>query len=160
MRSWLCSTMSYGTTPRLGTEDPLVPLHHPLLTAPPLRLPQGKKVPGGPQMIQLSLDGKRLYVTTSLYSAWDRQFYPDLIRWERLGVRPRRSLPLEGLCPLTPSAPCRDGSVMLQIDVDTERGGLSVNRDFLVDFGKEPGGPCMAHEMRYPGGDCTSDIWV
>lgn len=36
-------------------------------------------------MIQLSLDGKRLYVTTSLYSAWDRQFYPDLIRWERVG---------------------------------------------------------------------------
>jgi len=49
---------------------------------------------------------------------------------------------------------------MLQIDVDTEKGGLTVNRDFLVDFGKEPGGPCMAHEMRYPGGDCTSDIWV
>lgn len=31
-------------------------------------------------MIQLSLDGKRLYVTTSLYSSWDKQFYPDLIR--------------------------------------------------------------------------------
>lgn len=42
--------------------------------------PKGKRVPGGPQMIQLSLDGKRLYVTTSLYSAWDKQFYPDLIR--------------------------------------------------------------------------------
>lgn len=42
--------------------------------------PKGKRVPGGPQMIQLSLDGKRLYVTSSLYSAWDKQFYPDLIR--------------------------------------------------------------------------------
>ena len=42
--------------------------------------PKGKRVAGGPQMIQLSLDGKRLYVTTSLYSAWDKQFYPDLIR--------------------------------------------------------------------------------
>lgn len=31
-------------------------------------------------MIQLSLDGKRLYVTTSLYSTWDKQFYPELIR--------------------------------------------------------------------------------
>ncbi|XP_039909974.1 methanethiol oxidase [Hirundo rustica] len=41
---------------------------------------QGKKIPGGPQMLQLSLDGKRLYVSTSLYSAWDRQFYPDLVR--------------------------------------------------------------------------------
>lgn len=44
------------------------------------RFPKGKRVPGGPQMIQLSLDGKRLYVTSSLYSAWDKQFYPDLIR--------------------------------------------------------------------------------
>ena len=31
----------------------------------------GVKVTGGPQMIQLSLDGKRLYVTTSLFSTWD-----------------------------------------------------------------------------------------
>lgn len=29
-------------------------------------------------MTQLSLDGKRLYVTNSLYSPWDKQFYPDL----------------------------------------------------------------------------------
>ncbi len=29
-------------------------------------------------MMQLSLDGKRLYVTTSLFSPWDKQFYPDL----------------------------------------------------------------------------------
>ncbi|KAF5916215.1 hypothetical protein HPG69_010574 [Diceros bicornis minor] len=94
---------------------------------------KGKHVPGGPQMIQLSLDGKRLYVTTSLYSAWDKQFYPDLIR---------------------------EGSVMLQIDVDTEKGGLKLNPNFLVDFGKEPLGPALAHELRYPGGDCTSDIWL
>jgi selenium-binding protein 1 len=33
---------------------------------------------GGPQMLQLSLDGRRLYVTTSLYSVWDRQFYPGI----------------------------------------------------------------------------------
>ena len=42
---------------------------------------KGKKVEGGSQMIQLSLDGKRLYSTTSLYSKWDKQFYPDLIKW-------------------------------------------------------------------------------
>lgn len=42
---------------------------------------KGKKIEGGPQMLQLSLDGKRLYVTTSLYSIWDKQFYPDLIRF-------------------------------------------------------------------------------
>ena len=29
-------------------------------------------------MLQLSLDGKRLYVTTSLFSPWDKQFYPDM----------------------------------------------------------------------------------
>jgi selenium-binding protein 1 len=94
---------------------------------------KGKRVAGGPQMIQLSLDGKRLYVTTSLYSAWDKQFYPDLIR---------------------------EGSVMLQVDVDTVKGGLKLNPNFLVDFGKEPLGPALAHELRYPGGDCTSDIWI
>ena len=54
----------------------------------------------------------------------------------------------------------RRGSVMLQVDVDTENGGLKVNENFLVDFGSEPDGPALAHEMRYPGGDCTSDIWM
>ena len=88
---------------------------------------------GGPQMLQLSLDGKRLYVTNSLYSPWDNQFYPDIKS---------------------------KGSYMLQIDCDTQQGGMSVNEKFFVDFGKEPGGPARAHEMRFPGGDCTSDIWV
>ena len=32
-------------------------------------------------MIQLSYDGRRLYVTNSLYSTWDNQFYPDLRSW-------------------------------------------------------------------------------
>lgn len=41
---------------------------------------QGKRIPGSPQMLQLSLDGRRLYVTTSLYSGWDKQFYPDMIK--------------------------------------------------------------------------------
>ncbi|EGT49304.1 hypothetical protein CAEBREN_19964 [Caenorhabditis brenneri] len=36
-----------------------------------------RKIEGGPQMLQLSLDGKRLYVTTSLYKTWDHQFYPS-----------------------------------------------------------------------------------
>ncbi|KAK6266091.1 hypothetical protein QUC31_016928 [Theobroma cacao] len=93
----------------------------------------GHRLRGGPQMIQLSLDGKRLYVTNSLFSTWDRQFYPELVE---------------------------KGSHMLQIDVDTEKGGLKVNPYFFVDFGAEPDGPSLAHEMRYPGGDCTSDIWI
>lgn len=94
---------------------------------------KGQKVIGSPQMLQLSLDGKRLFVTTSLYSVWDKQFYPEM---------------------------AEKGSMMLQIDVDTEKGGLTLNQDFLVDFGQEPDGPALAHEMRYPGGDCTSDIWL
>jgi selenium-binding protein 1 len=36
---------------------------------------------GGPQMLQLSYDGRRLYVTNSLYSTWDNQFYPELRSW-------------------------------------------------------------------------------
>lgn len=94
---------------------------------------RGETLVGGPQMLQLSLDGKRLYVTSSLYSSWDNQFYPEMDK---------------------------AGSFLLQINCDTDRGGLSLNEDFYVDFGAEPEGPARAHEMRYPGGDCTSDIWT
>ncbi len=94
---------------------------------------RGRKFVGGPQMLQLSLDGRRLYVTNSLLSSWDNQFYPDM---------------------------AQAGSHLLQIDCDTQAGGLRVNDRFFVDFGQEPLGPARAHEMRYPGGDCTSDIWV
>ena len=29
---------------------------------------------------------------------------------------------------------------MFQVDVDTEKGGLTLNRDFTIDFGEEPQG--------------------
>jgi selenium-binding protein 1 len=32
---------------------------------------------GGPQMVEVSRDGKRVYVTNSLYAVWDDIFYPD-----------------------------------------------------------------------------------
>jgi selenium-binding protein 1 len=35
---------------------------------------------GGPQMVEISRDGRRVYFTNSLYVAWDEQFYPDGIR--------------------------------------------------------------------------------
>jgi len=35
---------------------------------------------GGPQMVEVSRDGRRVYFTNSLYSAWDAQFYPEGIR--------------------------------------------------------------------------------
>ena len=41
----------------------------------------GRELNGGPQMLQLSLDGRRLYVSNSLYSTWDNQFYPGLRSW-------------------------------------------------------------------------------
>jgi methanethiol oxidase len=45
---------------------------------------------GGPQMVEISRDGKRVYFTNSLYSPWDEQFYPDGIRgWmAKVDVRP------------------------------------------------------------------------
>jgi methanethiol oxidase len=94
---------------------------------------RGKKLPGGPQMLQLSLDGKRLYITDSLFSSWDNQFYPDI---------------------------AKRGSVLLQIDCDTAKGGMAINERFFVDFGREPDGPARAHEVRFPLGDSTSDVWA
>ena len=35
---------------------------------------------GGPQMVEVSRDGRRIYLTNSLYGALDEQFYPDGIR--------------------------------------------------------------------------------
>jgi selenium-binding protein 1 len=32
---------------------------------------------GGPQMVEVSRDGRRVYFTNSLYAAWDEQFFPD-----------------------------------------------------------------------------------
>ena len=84
----------------------------------------GRKITGGPQMIQLSLDGKRLYVTTSLFSTWDNQFYPEIRE---------------------------NGGCMVMVNCDTENGGMEIDKDFFVDFGKEPHGPARCHETRYPG---------
>ena len=35
---------------------------------------------GGPQMVEASRDGRRVYLTNSLYGSWDAQFYPDGIK--------------------------------------------------------------------------------
>jgi selenium-binding protein 1 len=37
----------------------------------------GKPQNGGPQMVEVSRDGRRIYFSNSLYTPWDRQFYPD-----------------------------------------------------------------------------------
>ena len=56
---------------------------------------------GGPQMVEISRDGRRVYFTNSLYGAWDDQFYPD-------GV----------------------GAWMAKLDADPD-GGLTIDEDFF-----------------------------
>ncbi|KAF5304015.1 hypothetical protein FQA39_LY01800 [Lamprigera yunnana] len=94
---------------------------------------KGKRLNGSPQMLQLSLDGKRLYVSSSLYSAWDRQLYPNEVE---------------------------NGGFLVKLDVDVECGGMTLDKEFLVDFSGGPDGPLLPHEMRFPEGDSTSDIWL
>ena len=50
----------------------------------------------------------------------------------------------------SPESPIRmcQGSMMFIIDCDTVNGGMQLNNDFCVDFGDEPGGPSLAHEVR------------
>jgi methanethiol oxidase len=63
---------------------------------------------GGPQMVEVSRDGRRIYVTNSLYLAWDAQFYPEGIRgWA------------------------------VKLDVDPAGGSMTLDPDFFVDFGTE-----------------------
>jgi selenium-binding protein 1 len=40
----------------------------------------GVALNGGPQMVEVSRDGRRIYFTNSLYAPWDAQFYPDGMR--------------------------------------------------------------------------------
>jgi selenium-binding protein 1 len=62
---------------------------------------------GGPQMVEVSRDGRRVYVTNSLYLPWDAQFYPDGIQgW------------------------------MIKLDADPE-GGMAVDPTFFLDFGDQ-----------------------
>jgi selenium-binding protein 1 len=39
--------------------------------------PAAGQVNGGPQMVEVSRDGRRVYLTNSLYASWDAQFYPE-----------------------------------------------------------------------------------
>lgn len=89
--------------------------------APRPRAPE-RSLNGGPQMVEVSRDGHRVYVTNSLYIPWDPIFYPDGIRgW------------------------------MVKLNADP-RGGLTVDRDFFVEFGDD-----RPHQVRLEGGDASSD---
>jgi selenium-binding protein 1 len=78
-------------------------------------------------MVEVSRDGKRVYVTNSLYGSWDDQFYPEGIRgW------------------------------LAKLNADPQ-GGLRVDPEFLVDFGEErvhqvrlQGGDASSDSYCYP----------
>src|SRR5215510_3112350 len=57
----------------------------------------GVRVNGAPQMVEISRDGKRVYVTNSLYRTWDDQFYPDGIKgWlAKIDVRAHGGIELD-----------------------------------------------------------------
>jgi selenium-binding protein 1 len=59
---------------------------------------------GGPQMVEISRDGKRVYFTNSLYSPWDEQIYPDGLK-----------------------------SWMVKLDADPN-GGMKLDENFFVEF--------------------------
>jgi methanethiol oxidase len=66
--------------------------------------PAAGPVNGGPQMVEISRDGKRVYLTNSLYASWDVQFYPEGINgWmvklnsgEDFALDPDFFVPFEG----------------------------------------------------------------
>ncbi|HEV3039029.1 MAG TPA: selenium-binding family protein [Candidatus Angelobacter sp.] len=64
-----------------------------------------KALNGGPQMVEVSRDGHRIYFTNSLYASWDKQFYPGGI----------------------------DGW-MVKLDLDSN-GVMKLDPNFFVDFG-------------------------
>ncbi|HEX5417162.1 MAG TPA: selenium-binding family protein [Chloroflexota bacterium] len=89
--------------------------------------PKAGALNGGPQMVEVSRDGKRVFVSNSLYRSWDEQFYPEGIRgW------------------------------VAKLD-ESPNGGLAVDQEFLVQFeGERPhqihleGGDASSDSYCYP----------
>ena len=69
---------------------------HPAQPARPLN--------GAPQMVEISRDGRRVYLTNSLYRTWDEQFYPDGI-----------------------------GGWLAKLDANPT-GGMQLDRNFFLEF--------------------------
>jgi len=89
----------------------------------------GEPLAGGPQMVEVSRDGKRIYMTNSLYGSWDDQFYPD-------GV----------------------GSWLAKLDTDPHAGGgLSLDERFFPHGAGFRG--LRVHQIRLQGGDSSSDSY-
>jgi selenium-binding protein 1 len=88
----------------------------------------GKAFAGGPQMVEISRDGKRVYWTNSLYSTWDKQFYPK-------GIPGAEVMAIAG-----------------------SGGGLELSEDYWVEFPagysahqiRLEGGDCSTDSFCYP----------
>jgi selenium-binding protein 1 len=76
----------------------------------------GEALNGGPQMVEVSRDGRRVYVTNSLYSPWDEQFYPDGINgWmARFDTKPEGGMSLDEEMFVTMEEGLRPHQVRLQ----------------------------------------------
>jgi selenium-binding protein 1 len=75
----------------------------------PASHPASGPLNGGPQMVEVSRDGRRVYLTNSLYASWDAQFYPAGI-----------------------------GGWLTKLDAGDD-GSLTVDRDFFLAFtGERP----------------------
>jgi selenium-binding protein 1 len=90
--------------------------------------PSGRTFAGGPQMLEISRDAKRVYFTNSLYSTWDDQFYPD-------------GMP----------------GAMVKVNVDPA-GAMALDEKYLVEFPsgyrahqiRLEGGDCSTDSFCYP----------
>ncbi|KAM5380121.1 hypothetical protein ACJZ2D_003768 [Fusarium nematophilum] len=84
--------------------------------------------PGGPQMMEISRGGRRVYFTSSLYSSWDDQLYPGEV-----------------------------GDWMVKLNVDIEKGGMTIDKDFFP-HGEQFNG-LRLHQIRLQGGDASTDSY-
>ena len=58
--------------------------------------PRVGPVNGGPQMVEVSRDARRVYCTNSFYRRWDDQFYPGLRGWmAKLHANPEGGMSLD-----------------------------------------------------------------
>jgi selenium-binding protein 1 len=71
---------------------------------------------GGPQMVEVSRDGRRVYLTNSLFTPWDEQFYPDGIKsWMvKCDVNPEGGMALDPAFMVEAPAGFRAHQVRLQ----------------------------------------------
>ena len=122
----------YGELRQYDVSDPMKPRLagsvHAGGIARKTALPDGQFFGGGPQMTEISRDGRRVYFTNSLYSSLDRQFYPA-------GIPGRQVM-------------CNVG----------DNGGITLDERFVVDFGPEygahqvrlQGGDCSTDSFCFP----------